>query len=346
MIGHEFRELFVQIRRNFFRVLPPQAMGEPLLAAEEGRLSIFPVRYEGVWARYKRALAALWVPGEVDLSQDPEQWAALTKEERHFLSHVLAFFATADGIVCDNLAERFGREVQVREAKCFYDLQKMMENVHNEMYSLLIQTLVQDEEERRRLFCAVETIPCVSKKAKWAQKWISSSDSFPTRLIAFAVVEGIFFSGSFCAIFWMKKRGLLPGLCVSNTLISRDEGMHQEFATYLYRDLVREKLDSAVVHSLVDEAVAHEVEFICDAIPVSLIGMNGEDMAEYIRFVADRLLTELGVGKLYHASNPFDWAVMQGMENKTNFFEQRVSEYQKAGARGEGHHTFSTEEEF
>ena len=319
---------------------------EKLLKPEEKRLNLFPIRYEGIWLLYKKAFAALWVPGEVDLSKDPEDWESLNNAERHFLSHVLAFFASADGIVCDNLAERFSNEVQIREAKCFYDLQKTMENVHNEMYSILINTLIKDSQERNRLFHAVEHIPCVSKKAAWAQKWIESDTSFATRLIAFAIVEGVFFSGSFCAIFWMKKRGLLPGLCVSNTLIARDEGMHQEFATYLYRTMIHDKLAEDRVHAIMKDAVSHEIEFVCEAIPVTMIGMSADDMSEYIKYVADRLLTELGVKKLYNAVNPFDWAIMLGMENKTNFFEQRVSEYQKSGVQTIGSHTFSQNEDF
>lgn len=319
---------------------------EPLLREEERRFSIFPIGHRGVWERYKASLACFWVPGEVDLSADPVHWKKLTDEERHFVSHVLAFFATADGIVNDNLAERFSREVTIREVSCFYDLQKTMENIHNEMYSLMVETLVTDPEERASIFNAIESIPCVAKKAAWARKWAESDRSFATRLVAFAVVEGIFFSGSFCAIFWLKKRGLLPGLCVSNTLIARDEGMHQEFATFLYRRYVTNRLTDEEMHAIVRDAVEHEVEFCCDAIPVSLIGMNADDMSEYIRFVADRLLSELECAPLYGATNPFEWAVMQGMENKTNFFEQRVSEYQKVGTQGKGSHTFSTDADF
>ena len=319
---------------------------ELLLRAEEHRLQLFPIRYPSIWERYKRALANFWVAGEVDLSKDPDDWAALSDGERHFVSHVLAFFAAADGIVNDNLAERFGREVQVREAKCFYDLQKTMENVHSEMYSLLIETLVEGADERDRLLHAVERVPCVARKAQWAQSWIDSpTATFATRLVAFAVVEGIFFSGSFCAIFWLKKRGRMPGLCVSNSLIARDEGMHQEFATHLYATHLSHKLSEETVHALVGEAVEHEVAFCRDALPVSLLGMNADDMATYIRFVADRLLTELGVRKLYHAANPFDWMELLSLENKTNFFEHRSSEYRKAGARAEGH-AFGVDDDF
>ena len=305
--------------------------GEYLLSHVECRLHLFPIRYPDLWERYKQAFASFWSVGEVDLSHDLECWTkTLNDDERHFVSTVLAFFASADGIVNDNLAERFGREVTLREAKCFYDFQKAMENVHNEMYSLLIQTYISEPEERDRLFHAVERIPCVRNKAEWARKWIDSAESFATRLVAFAVVEGIFFSGSFCAIYWLKQRQLMPGLCASNTLIARDEGMHQDFAAHLYVTHVVHKLPVQVVHDIVGEAVEHEVAFCRDALPVSLIGMNANDMATYIHFVADRLLTQLGVPKRYHASNPFDWMELISLEGKTNFFEHRVTEYQKS----------------
>lgn len=316
---------------------------EPLLMPEEKRLNLFPIRYPDIWSRYKQALAAFWVAGEIDLSKDPDDWARLTDEERHFVSMVLAFFANADGVVNDNLAERFGREVAVREAKCFYDLQKSVENVHNETYSLLIETYIACPVERDRLLHAVDHFPCVAAKATWAQQWIESSDSFATRLVAFAVVEGIFFSGSFCAIYWLKQRNLLPGLCASNALIARDEGMHQEFAAHLYATHLVEKLDDATVHAIVGDAVRHEKAFICGALPVALIGMNADDMETYIEFVADRLLVQLGHPKLYEASNPFEFMALIGLESKANFFEQRVTEYQKVGARVEaGGHTFDT----
>lgn len=333
---------------------PPPAPEEVLLAEEERRTNLFPIRHPAAWARYKQALACLWVPGEVDLSHDKEHWRdKLNADERHFLSHVLAFFANADGIVNENLAERFSREVAPYEVKCFYDLQKMIENIHSEMYSLLIDTYIDDEAERDRLFHALDHVPCVAKKAEWARRWIESQESFATRLIAFAVVEGIFFSGSFCAIFWLKRRGIMPGLCVSNTLIARDEGMHQDFAAFLYAEMLQETLEEDKVQQIVDEAVELEAEFCTSALPVSLIGMNAGDMIQYIRFVADRLLTQLRVPKLYHVTNPFDWMELIALENKTNFFEQRVSEYQKAGARGAtgdggtaGGYAFSTDEAF
>ena len=322
---------------------------ELLLRPEEKRFNLFPIRYPEVWERYKTAFSAFWTVGEVDLSRDLADWARLTADERHFVSMVLAFFASSDGIVNDNLAERFGREVCLREAKCFYDFQKTMENVHNEMYSLLIQTYIADEAERDRLFHAIDHVPCVARKAEWALRWIESTDAtFAERLVAFAVVEGVFFSGSFCAIFWLKERGILPGLCASNTLIARDEGMHQEFAAHLYRDMLAHKLTDERVHTIVGDAVAHETEFICEALPVSLIGMNAADMSTYIRFVADRLLVQLGHPKLFHAACPFEFMLTQGLSSKANFFESRETSYQKAGARarpGEDH-TFGLDAEF
>lgn len=319
---------------------------EKLLSRDERRTTLFPIRCADVWDHYQRAKACFWVPGEVDLSADVNDWKKLTDNERFFLSRVLAFFASADGIVNDNLCDRFGREVQLREAKFFYDFQKTIENVHSEMYSLLIDTLVEDPVQKDTLFHAVEHIPCVQKKAEWAEKWIhSDTASFAERLIAFAVVEGVFFSGSFCAIFWVKKRGLLPGLCHSNALIARDEGMHQQFATFLYREYLTHKLDESRIQEIVRDAVDHEVAFCTDALPVKLIGMNCQDMTQYIRFVADRLLTELNVSKLYHVTNPFDWMDLLCLENKTNFFEHRVAEYQKVGAIA-SREAFSTDADF
>lgn len=324
------------------------AAREVLLMPEEKRTNLFPIRYPDIWDMYKTALASQWVAGEVDLSKDRADWARLTKDEQHFVSMVLAFFANADGIVNDNLVERFGREVQVREARCFYDLQKFMENIHNEMYSLLIATYIEDAAEQDRLLHATEHFECVARKAAWARTWIESTEaSFAERLVAFAVVEGIFFSGSFCAIFWLKSRGLMPGLCVSNTLISRDERMHQDFAALLYNKYVRNKLTDERVHTIVGDAVAHEKEFVCEAIPVSLIGMNATSMAKYIDFVADRLLVQLGHPKLFHESNPFEFMNLQGMETRTNFFESRESTYQKKGARVvAGDHNFSLDANF
>lgn len=323
-------------------------MEEPLLCSEERRTNLFPIRYDGIWRHYKTALSCFWVAGEVDLSKDVADWSKLTTDEKHFVSMVLAFFANSDGIVADNLAERFGREVQIREAKCFYDLQKTMENIHNEMYSLLIDTYIEDAVERDRLFHAIDHFECVRKKAMWAKKWIDSDDaSFAERLVAFAVVEGVFFSGSFCAIFWLKTRGLLPGLCISNTLIARDEGLHQDFAAFLYSEHLHNKLSDQRIHEIVAEAVVHEQYFVSDALPVSLIGMNADAMNTYIEYVADRLLSQLGHPPLYHSACPFDFMLLQGLETKTNFFENRESSYQKAGARtSQGNYTFETDSEF
>lgn len=320
---------------------------EPLLRDEETRYPIFPLEHPDVWERYKTHLAAFWVAGEVDLSQDRADWERLSDDERYFLSMVLAFFASADGIVNDNLAERFGREVTWREAKCFYDLQKTMENVHNEMYSLLIDTYIDDGAERDRLFDAVKRVPCVRKKAAWALEYLGSAENFATRLVAFAVVEGVFFSASFCAIYWLKHhKKRMPGLCKSNELIARDEGLHQDFAAHLYRTHIVHKLPVEDVYALVDRGVALETEFCCDALPVSLLGMDAAHMSQYVRFVADRLLVSLGVPALYGATNPFDFMELISLEGKTNFFETRVTEYQKAGARGMGDDAFATDAAF
>jgi ribonucleotide reductase beta subunit family protein with ferritin-like domain len=279
---------------------------------------------------YKKAEASFWTAEEIDLQSDLSDWDRLSKDEKHFISSILAFFAASDGIVLENLAGRFMREIQIPEARCFYGFQQAIENIHSETYSLLIDTYIREPVEKMRLFRAVETIPCIRQKADWAVKWISSSSSFAERLVAFAAVEGIFFSGSFCAIFWLKKRGLMPGLTFSNELISRDEGLHCDFACLIYSKLVY-PLSRKVVYSIIDDAVQYEKEFVCTALPVELIGMNSKLMSQYIEFVADRLLYSLGYEKLYNASNPFEWMEMISLEGKTNFFERRVSEYQKAG---------------
>jgi ribonucleoside-diphosphate reductase subunit M2 len=258
-----------------------------------------------------------------------KDWVTLTTNEQHFIKHVLAFFATSDGIVLENLAERFLKEVQIAEARCFYGFQIAMENIHAETYSLLLDTYVKDQAEKVKLFHSIETIPCIAAKAKWALKWIKSARSFAERLVAFAAVEGIFFSGAFCAIFWLKKRGKMPGLTFSNELISRDEGLHLDFAVMLY-GLLKTKLSEKVIHEIIREAVAIEKEFICEALPVDLIGMNRNLMSQYIEFVADRALTELGCKKIWDVKNPFDWMEMISLQGKTNFFEKRVGEYQKA----------------
>ncbi len=308
---------------------PIDAM-EPILLDNKQRFVLFPIKYPEVWKAYKKAEASFWTAEEVDLAHDQTDFDKLTPDEKHFVTHVLAFFAGADGIVNENLVERFMSEVQLPEARCFYGFQIAIENIHSEMYSLLIDTYVKDNKEKETLFNAIETVPCVAKKANWALRWITESKRFAERLVAFAVVEGIFFSGSFCAIFWLKKRGLMPGLTFSNELISRDEGMHCDFACLLY-SMLENKLTDEELHTIVGDAVEHEKEFICDALPVSLIGMNKEMMSTYIEFCADRLLVALGAPKLYNATNPFDWMELISLQGKTNFFEKRVSEYQKAG---------------
>jgi len=305
---------------------------EPLLCQSEKRMALFPILHDDLWSLYKTSVACFWTVGEVDLSNDLLQWKdKLNSEERQFVSLVLAFFAIADSIVADNLAERFAREVTWYECKCFYAFQATMENIHSEMYSLLIDTYIQNQEEKSRLLNAASTFPCIQKKAEWAKKWIASDDNFAVRVVAFAVVEGVFFSGSFCAIFWLKSKGLMPGLSHANQLISRDEGLHQEYAVHLYRRHLKNKLSEATIHELVASAVDVEVEFITEACNVNLIGMNGSDMAEYIRYVADRLVVQLGYSKIYNATNPFQWMELISLEGRTNFFESRVSEYKKAG---------------
>jgi ribonucleoside-diphosphate reductase beta chain len=320
-------------------------MISPLLREEERRYNLFPIRYDEIWKAYNDSLACFWVAGEIDLSGDKADFDSLSEQERHFLSMVLAFFATSDGIVADNLSERFGREICIREAKMFYDLQKTMENIHSTMYSLLIDTYISDPSDKQKLFHSIENFPCVEKKAKWALTWMESSLPFQQRLIAFAVVEGIFFSGSFCSIFWLKSRGKMPGLCSSNTLIARDEGMHQDFAVLLYNSFFDTKVEQSRVKQIVREAVDVEKEFITEAIPASLIGINNDTMKTYIEFVADRLLTQLGYEKEYNSECPFDFMLTQGMQTKTNFFEHRSTEYQKSGVNVETN-KFSTDEEF
>ncbi|KAF5738607.1 Ribonucleoside-diphosphate reductase small chain A -like protein [Tripterygium wilfordii] len=302
---------------------------EPILKEQNQRFCMFPIRYNQLWEMYKKAEASFWTAEEVDLSLDVQHWETLTASEKHFISHVLAFFAASDGIVLENLAARFINDVQIPEARAFYGFQLAMENIHSEMYSLLLETYIKDSKEKDRLFNAIENIPCVTKKAKWAMEWIKSSTSFAERLVAFACVEGIFFSGSFCAIFWLKKRGLMPGLTFSNELISRDEGLHCDFACLLY-SLLRKQLHWQKVHCIVREAVEIETEFVCDALPCALIGMNSTLMSQYIKFVADRLLVVLGYQKMYSVENPFDWMEFISLQGKANFFERRVGDYQKA----------------
>lgn len=302
---------------------------EPLLKENKHRFVIFPIQHPRVWDMYKKAEASFWTAEELDFSSDQKDWDKLTQDERHFVSHVLAFFAASDGIVNENLAQNFANEVQIPEARFFYGFQIAIENIHSEVYSLLIDTYVKDTTQKDHLLRAIETVPCVQKKAEWAMRWTDAGRaSFAERVVAFAAVEGIFFSGSFCSIYWLKKRGLMPGLCFSNELISRDEGMHCEFACLMY-DMLEHKLPAERVQEIISSAVEGEKEFVTDALPVELIGMNGTLMCKYIEFVADRLLVSLGVPKLYGTKNPFNWMEMISLEGKTNFFEKRVGEYSK-----------------
>lgn len=302
---------------------------EPILMEQSQRFCMFPIKYPQLWEMYKKAVASFWTAEEVDLSQDVGQWETLSKSEKHFISHVLSFFAAADGIVLENLAARFLTDVQIPEARAFYGFQTAMENIHSEMYSLLLETFIKDSKEKNRLFNAIENISCVAQKAQWALNWIKSSRSFAERIVAFACVEGIFFSGSFCAIFWLKKRGLMPGLAFSNELISRDEGLHCDFACLLY-SLLQKQLHWQKVHLIVHEAVEIETQFVCEALPCALIGMNLTLMSQYIKFVADRLLVALGCERKYNVENPFDWMEFISLQGKANFFERRVGDYQKA----------------
>ena len=306
-------------------------MKEKILQENPGRFVLFPIEHHDIWKLYKQQEACFWTAEEIDLAQDINDWESkLNEDEQHFVKHVLAFFAASDGIVNENLAMNFVNEVQYTEAKMFYGFQIMMENIHSETYSLLIDTYIKDKEEQNLLFNAIETVPAIKKKAEWAIKWINS-DSFVERLIAFAAVEGIFFSGSFCSIFWLKKRGLMPGLTFSNELISRDEGMHCDFACHLYNNHIQKKLTQAKIKEIICGALEIEKEFILEALPVRLIGMNSDLMAQYLEFVTDRLLVSLGVPKVYNSSNPFDFMENIAIQGKTNFFEKRVAEYQKAG---------------
>ncbi|MEX0597853.1 MAG: ribonucleotide-diphosphate reductase subunit beta [Candidatus Paceibacterota bacterium] len=300
---------------------------EPLLTDDESRYVMFPIQDQNIWAMYKKQVDCFWRPEEVDLSKDLAHWKALEEDERYFIKMIIAFFAASDGIVMENLAMRFMNEVQLSEARAFYGFQIAMENIHSETYSLLIETYINNHEEKTSLFNAVKTFPCIRKKADWAIKWINDKQtSFATRLLAFACVEGIFFSGAFCSIFWMKKRGLMPGLTFSNELISRDEALHCEFAILLYSKLIK-KTSKEKVYELIKEAVEIEKEFICEALPCRLIGMNSQLMCQYIEFVADRLVVQIGYDKIYKTTNPFDFMELISLEGKTNFFEKRVSDY-------------------
>lgn len=301
---------------------------DPILTPSTSRFTTFPIRYPDLWALYKKAIGSFWTVEEIDLAGDLKDWDKLTSDEQHFIKTVLAFFASSDGIVFENLDLNFVKDVQIPEARSFYAYQGFNESIHGETYSLMIDKLVRDPEEKARLFRAIETVPAVKHKAEWAIRWMSPDSDFAQRLIAFACVEGIFFSGSFCSIFWLKKRGLMPGLSFSNELISRDEGLHQEFAVTLYHNL-KTKLSPAKIREIVGEAVTIEREFITEALPCKLIGMDSDQMKQYIQFVADRLLTQLGVEPMYRSENPFDWMENISLEGKTNFFEKRVGDYSK-----------------
>lgn len=304
---------------------------ELLLKPQDNRFVLFPIQYDSIWKMYKKQQASFWTPEEIDFEKDLNDWNKLKDNEQYFIKNVLAFFAGSDGIVLENLAENFMRDIEIPEVRCFYGFQIAMENIHSETYSLMIDTYIKNEEEKYHLLNATKEIPSIKKKAEWAIKWLEKKDcSFSIRLVAFAIIEGIFFSGSFCAIFWLKKRGLMPGLTFSNELISRDEALHTEFATLLY-SMVIDKLDKAIIYEIVKEAVSIEKEFIIESLPCNLIGMNSYLMEEYIEFVADRLLIQLGYVKLWNTNNPFDFMEMISMTGKTNFFEKRVSEYSKMG---------------
>ena len=320
---------------------------EPILKENPNRFVLFPIQHNDIWEMYKKQEASIWTAEELDLSPDLVDWESkLNDDERFFIKHVLAFFAASDGIVNENLAENFLSEVQYTEAKFFYGFQVMMENIHSETYSLLIDTYIKDTKEKNYLFNAIETFEPVKKKADWAMRWIDNG-AYAERLISFASVEGIFFSGSFCSIFWLKKRGLMPGLTFSNELISRDEGLHCDFACMLYNNHLVNKLPKEQVQKIIADAVEIEKEFVTESLPVRLIGMNSDLMSQYIEFVADRLLTELGNDKIYNTSNPFDFMDMINLQGKTNFFEKRVGEYQKAGVlNNENNTTFSLDSDF
>ncbi len=319
-----------------------------IITPNDNRFVLFPIKYQQVWEMYKKHMAVFWTAEELDLANDMSDWEKLNEDEKHFITHILAFFAASDGIVNENLALRFYNDVQIPEARCFYGFQIAMENIHSETYSLLIDTYVKEPKQRDKLFNAVQNFDCVAKKANWALNWISSKNSYAERLVAFAVIEGIFFSGSFCSIFWLKKRGLMPGLCTSNEFISRDEGLHCEFAVLMHSLLDKEDQASAeTIRNIMTEAVEIEKEFITEALPVSLIGMNKDLMAEYVEYVADFWLQRLEVEPVYNTKNPFDWMELISLEGKTNFFEKRVSEYQKPGVLSDKtQNTFTLDAEF
>jgi ribonucleoside-diphosphate reductase subunit M2 len=309
-------------------------IAEPLLAHDDNRFVMFPIKHNDIWEMYKKQVDCFWRAEEIDLTKDFAHWESLNDDERYFISMILAFFAASDGIVLENLASRFMKDVQLSEARAFYGFQIAMENVHSESYSLLIETYIKNSEEKNRLFNAIENFPCIKKKSDWAQKWLNDNrSSFASRLVAFACVEGIFFSGAFCSIYWLKKRGLMPGLTFSNELISRDEALHCEFAVLLYSKL-QVKLKKTKIYEIIKDAVEIETEFICEALPCRLIGMNSQMMTQYIQFVADRLSVQLGYDKIYGVSNPFDFMELISLESKTNFFERRLGDYALATTSG------------
>ena len=320
---------------------------EPILQENPTRFTLFPIMKPKLFQKYKNHVSVFWTPEEIDLSKDMKDWVKLNPNEQMFIKNVLGFFAGSDGIIQENLVARFMNEIQLAEARQFYSVQLMMEAIHSETYSLLIDTYIDDKDEKSKLFRAIETIPCVKQKAEWAQKWISSKDeNFATRLIAFAVVEGIFFSGSFCAIYWIKERGLMPGLTTSNEFIARDEGLHTDFACSLYEEIVK-KLPKTKVHKIIREAVKIEKNFITKSLPCNLVGMNNKLMADYIEFVADRLSMQLGYGKIYSTSNPFDFMERISLEGKDNFFEKRVTSYAKSGVgKNQEEMSFSLDTDF
>ena len=318
---------------------------EPILIPDHNRFVMFPIQHEDIWQMYKKQVDCFWRAEEIDLTKDVADWQTLNDQEKYFISMILAFFAASDGIVLENLAVRFMSDVQISEARAFYGFQIAMENIHSHTYSLLIETYIKNNEDKQRFFSAIDNYPCIKKKSDWAQKWINDNrSSFATRLVAFACIEGIFFSGAFCSIFWLKKRGLMPGLTFSNELISRDEALHTEFAILLYSKL-QKKINKSRIYDIIKEAVEIEIEFICDALPCRLIGMNSGLMTQYIQFMADRLSLQLGYDKIYNASNPFDFMELISLEGKTNFFERQNSLYSLAN-KDKNKDIFEFSEEF
>ena len=318
------------------------------LAENRNKYTLFPIQDNDIWKMYKMQLACFWTAEEIDLVQDLSDWKKLNEDEKHFIKYVLAFFAGSGGIVMENISDNFINEIDLPEVKCFYGFQIAMENIHSETYSLLIDTFIKDNKEKDKLLNSIENIPCIKKKAEWCFKWMNNKSPFIQRLVAFACVEGIFFSGSFCSIFWLKKRGLMPGLTFSNELISRDEGLHTDFACMLYKKY-NKKIDDKVIHEIISNAVECEIEFICDALPCRLLGMNSIMMKQYIQFIADRLLVELEHPKFYNVENPFEFMEMISLNGKTNFFEKRVAEYQKSGVMEsleDNDNIFNMDEEF